>query len=636
MIFLYSSLVSIGMITIFLPVILTFSEQNAIIRPLIQEGHLSLNTPKDAKSSTGLSGRCFHFPDLQSPKVLRKGFDEIRKNFEKPGPQVLSATSWSKYYEIAHKVANQEDHLVEIQRLASHIRDLGPDFTNRIFDKRAIKEHIIPPIQNAYVTLQNDRLGDKERVWAVGVLSCLLYKSENREKGFYSKRLKGIDTLRGDREVFFLKDLPVAEVAEKMWLHPDQNTEEFIQILEALGRASAIASIERDIPKFYKPPFDAFQSIFLSFIRLDTPMNPEKALDLTEQVKRYILRRIDQSEGILQSPDEKEKNAMRMLFHMVKYHERGSQEIFDDLIFRPLGLFKALQSDILIQHEGLKLSPHLENVFTPFKNIINIEIRHILEALKSLTVYQTTQNQWGKLYSILALFVQYDNRMYEHLDRGLGESPKLVSDILTMLEKHRPTAFHPAWATSSTKWKSLESILQRKEREHNAWKHFKDLQDILIEKGFLSSNYISGFSEVLSMNGKVPDRKLQLIKLLNAILAKISGDQGEFSDPKVQNLIIEYTLLLISLRDERRGVLDFYFPMNRPLPIEISSKAFQEIQEWSGFRPGQETPESLYNLEIFLHGLEKLIEKAWGEMKVEQKAKLESSSADFSNTATST
>ncbi|EGG03437.1 uncharacterized protein MELLADRAFT_109268 [Melampsora larici-populina 98AG31] len=571
--FLHSSLVSFGVITFFLPAILTFLEETDIISPLLQESQsLVLTTHHDARSGTHLPAKGVKLAGLRinpplpkkSLKVLHKGFDKIWKDREGPDPQISSAASWSKYHEVADKVANQEDQLWAISELAKQVRDLGPKFTDKVLDTREIKQQVIPPIQNAYVALHSDYLGNRERLWAAGVLACLLSKTKNREKD-YSKKLRGIDTLRGEREAFFLKDLPVAKVVEKMWFDPDWNTDNFIHILEALSRASVVASIEREMPKIYQPPFDAFQSIFGTFIQLDVPMHTDQALEFMELISRYISWHIGHSGGEPKPPDQKEKNVIRMLFHMVKYNGEQGQKKFNDLIFRPLGLSKVLQSDILIELEALKLPPHLEKAFRPFKDITKLNLHSVLGALNALIVDHPTQHHWEKLYGLLNLLVAYDNKVYEYVDKALEGSPNLVSEMLKMSKTYRPVEFNPAWASSGVKWKSLQRILQRQA-------------------------YMAEYSQVLSINDKVPNRKVRLLELLKHILAKISTNQGEFSDSDVQNSIMEYTLLLISLRDERRGVLDFYFPTDRPLPKEISTQAFQDLQRF--YKPG-EGPEIL-------------------------------------------
>lgn len=211
--FLNSSVLSFGVITFFLPAIFTFLEETDVTSPLLQDSQsLVPTTDRDARSGIFLPARGIKPAGLRinpplpknSLKVLRKGFDGILKDTGRPDPKISSAASWSKYYDVADKVATQEDQLREIQELAKQVRDLGPEFTDKVFDTRKLKQQVIPPIQNAYVALHSDYLGDRERLWAAGVLACLLSKTKIRQKDF-SKKLKGIDTLRGEREVFFLK-----------------------------------------------------------------------------------------------------------------------------------------------------------------------------------------------------------------------------------------------------------------------------------------------------------------------------------------------------------------------------------------------------------------------------------------------
>lgn len=246
-------------------------------------------------------------------------------------PKSMKAQNWKVYYRVAPKISSAHEQIPEIKELAETVLSLGEKFTSiQYSDGDAILGDLMSCLDTAHRVLKLDSLGFRQRLWAVGVYSCLKWSIPMQRKTITSKSFQHsypFLCFRGNLEVFLLRDQPLGKIVEKVWEGPvaDENLFDYAVIREAFRRASFADSVLRQL-QLQKGPLTRFPGILSSFLHLKTPIDPTYASRFIKDVV-HRLDEFDYLDPWKHSDFDEGKVLIQFLFYMHENHI-NSRETF--------------------------------------------------------------------------------------------------------------------------------------------------------------------------------------------------------------------------------------------------------------------------------------------------------------------
>ncbi|KAH9821561.1 hypothetical protein DFH28DRAFT_1119838 [Melampsora americana] len=191
-------------------------------------------------------------------------------------PESAGQQSWKVYYRVAPKVSSAHGQISEIKDLAQAVTDLGKDFTSKVYTDDGIAGYIVPCLNLAHHALTLDSLGVRERIWALGVLSCLKWSIPAQQSSMRSSVFEHTFPsygFRGNLEIHLLQDQPLKRIVKKMWEGSlaYENLSQHTAISEVLKRSSLAGSVMTQLQK-NTTGFEDFRKILEEFLNLKSPI----------------------------------------------------------------------------------------------------------------------------------------------------------------------------------------------------------------------------------------------------------------------------------------------------------------------------------------------------------------------------
>ncbi|EGG03507.1 uncharacterized protein MELLADRAFT_109270 [Melampsora larici-populina 98AG31] len=402
-------------------------------------------------------GRLWSILDT-TKSALKEFFNPQSKT---PGNKAL--TSWEVCYGISAKAIGSSDSPT-VKDMANAVLELGPRFHLHQYNPQVDLEHVKSTLKLHYNSLESDALSTAERIWSVGVLSYLRSRIPKDRHSAIPLVWTANDLIRprGDFLLFFLQDEDLGKIAEEMWAESPFKSEPFEHIIqEVIQRESIVHHIKDQIGTAPDPPSKDFQTLYLAFINLETPIDSEKASSLMILIKNH-LEHLNRKK---RNHFDEEANTIRILLHLEEHHYDSSVE-FRRLTKSPTILAKVLQSDISFQIAGT-LPPRLSSFLRELLNTNTVNIHHITQVLEILKHEQISTPQLGRLFRVLNLVFKRDRAMYRVFSIRLDEYTELIPKLSEMLLKYR----HGRMKTQGFAWGTVEYFVLNKNTDQLAEKY---------------------------------------------------------------------------------------------------------------------------------------------------------------------
>ncbi|KAH9811977.1 hypothetical protein DFH28DRAFT_1084530 [Melampsora americana] len=589
--------------------------------------HLSLLLEKDLEESLLADKVHSHLPDadlrskgLQSEgssgispirtqgKTLQKShttkLSDRLWDLARPTQESASENNWNIYYRINPKVLYLNVHISEIEALTHAVAQLGDEFTSKRYTIEGIEQHIVPRIDLADRVLKLDSLELRERIWAVGVLSCLKSKIPNQKIELNAKDFEDthLYPCRGNFELFLLKDQPLGVILDKMWaeipadLCEDNRvisvlSDEYISttaVWEALQRASLADSVLHQMDNSATTPSTKFQAIQKSFLGLKTPIDVSRAWRLRSDIASQL--------GNIHSSSctgslSEQKAMIQFLLHMQESHPFSKIRVLE-LIKEHKISEMILKVDIDLQLQDKALDASSKRVYKLLKNIKNVDFEKLNLALKGMVAKQLPTRQWGKLLRILEVSNMQNPHIYNCMDELLLDSEEITVQFARILNK-----LYPMRKNLDFRYLSIMDLISRCEQDLIEANHRQKLEEELLSKGVLSPQTIEPLSKVLRWNFK-GDRKPELAHYLQTICVQILSREEYLDALKPDDTIIEYILHIISLKNNDKKLLQYL--TDTIVSTDIYSKALKMIIDLHRESTDQTFAYHLQNFEKYL------------------------------------
>ncbi|EGF97879.1 uncharacterized protein MELLADRAFT_114012 [Melampsora larici-populina 98AG31] len=450
-----------------------------------------------------------HAPDADLKPTIEKAAD--------PSPASANGKNWNIYYEIAPKVLDLNNHIPVIKALAQAVIRLGTSFPSKKYTHQGLEENIVPYIDFAHSALKLESLGLRERIWMVGVLSCLKYQ-------------------------------PLGEILVKMWsdFHTDSDLSDQDNVVwEALQRASLSDSILHQMRTSTRAPSIGSEGIRESFLRLKTPIDDERASKFTDDVVVHLAK-------ILSSPRkagalDEGKVMVQFLLHMQENHLQSRLKVLK--LIRKHQIGKGVHDvDIRLQLAENPLGSPSYGLYSLLKNIRNLDIEELNPALKAMLDQELSIHQWGKLLRILEVSNTINTEIYSRMDALLSDSEEITMKFGRIVQKLYPARANLSFFSPP----GILTLISKRAQDLKEAILRKELEERLVSEGMLSAQIMEPPSEVLMWNFKgdrIPELRLYLETIFHQIMSR------EVNELKSSDTIIEYILRLISLKNDDQKLI---------------------------------------------------------------------------------
>ncbi|KAH9811234.1 hypothetical protein DFH28DRAFT_1181863 [Melampsora americana] len=455
-----------------------------------------------------------------------------------PTPKTIP-TDWEVCFGVSKKALESES--TELRSMAEAVIHLGLQFDLHEYNPQNKMEHILYTINLFYSALENDSLNTAERIWSVGVVSFLRTQIPDDTTPVIPSVWKAEDLARPRSHFlrYFLQDKDLGKAIQEMWSDSAQEPSEHI-IQEVIQRESIVNHIQRQISMGHVRGSIEFQTIYLDFINLKSPIDSQKALSLIRLISNHLDRQqIQDRTGF-----DEEKHTVRFLLHLEEHNYESNLE-FKKLIEQRKLRKKILAKDTSIQLEE-KLHPNAIDLLKQLKNPTIVDAKKIREALKVLVDEQISISQAGRLLRVVNLLSKSNSEIYIWLNHQLDRHPRMVPRLYDKLLKYRHGRIDPNWFDS----KDIEYLILSKQEDQVAKKYKDDLAKALVSKCVLSKGDITGagYSAIYSETNKVYMVTVILYAIFKRMLvlkAKSYADQEYNTD----NVLVEYILHLIAFKN---------------------------------------------------------------------------------------
>ncbi|KAH9821568.1 hypothetical protein DFH28DRAFT_1019395 [Melampsora americana] len=510
----------------------------------------SYKQPKDLYSSQGCSSSSV-LSQTKTNNEIRKILGEQLEHLLRSDssiPKSASERSWKVYYKISPKVLFLHHQIPEINELVQEVSKLGLEFTSKRYTLKELEELIVPSINLAHHALNLDSLGMNERLWVVGVLSCLTSKIPKQKIQMISKLSDHTyqASLRGNLELLLLKDLPLEKALEKMW--PDslgaRNHPPYM-VREALLRASLVDSILHQIPSSTNPSAE-LQVILQWFLHLKVPINDSNASKMTE----FILIQLKKMNTSPRNPDEFDegKLMMQVLLHLQGNHLPSKVKFLNIIKDSDIGK-SLLEVDMDLQLQDVK--PSMKRLYQLLKDIKKIRIEELTSALNQAVYGIHIMPSLGSLLRALDMANRQNPIIYQTMNTLLSGSKKMTAFFANILRHEYPKTNDPNFFRSSGS--ELLALCSSKRLELLSYKNRKILEDKIISEGL--SQKIEPFHQALVWNFK-GNRRIELTDYLHTIYAELhSRIKNQAFSVRKDDPMIEYILHLIGIRNQNEDLL---------------------------------------------------------------------------------
>ncbi|KAH9821560.1 hypothetical protein DFH28DRAFT_949847 [Melampsora americana] len=352
------------------------------------------DVPKESKNlhtgeGAGISGVPTQAPIRQNGVHRTKLLDLVHFRKAKTTiPNSAGEQSWEVYYRVALKISSAHGQISEIKQLAQAVMRLGDKFASLEYLDVDTLQLIVSSMDIAHRALQLHSLGVRERIWAVGVISCLKWSIPTQRPIIMSKHYihsYPFVGFRGNFELFLLRDQPLRAIVEKMWEgHPtDEDLSVDAVIWEALQRSSLADSVMHQFPGDQKDLFEEFRGILSSFLHLKSPIGFRNGSRFINDIARR-LGDFDGIDPLHQSGFDEAKALIQFLFYM---HENciHSRDTFLQLTKNRQLPKSVLDYDIIIPC-GYGRQPKKESVRKIHSDLMENRGRDIEELIPVLKV----------------------------------------------------------------------------------------------------------------------------------------------------------------------------------------------------------------------------------------------------------
>ncbi|KAH9823990.1 hypothetical protein DFH28DRAFT_879445 [Melampsora americana] len=346
--------------------------------------------------------------------------------------------NWKIYYNKAPKVLLSNGQIPMFVDLAKAVIELGYHFSSKSYNSKEIEEKIIPCVKLAHRVLQLDSLGNRERIWVVGVLSCLKCEIPWEKDGMMSQVFGyyHLTDFKGELELFLLKDLPLGILIERMWTKNESLAKLdslSSDVSEALKRASiANSALEQIITC---APHTVIQEILDCFIHLETPIDDSSASNLIANITAQ-LNWLRKSTWYSNLHDE-ERVMIRFLLHLQENH-LPTRLNYPSFVKDFNIIDKAIEVDIDLQLQDKSTSETTKTVYRLLKEIHKINIVDLQLALLEMMNEKTKLYQIGRLLRILEILNMRNSFIYYGLDALLSQSDRIIWKFRNTLKYYYP------------------------------------------------------------------------------------------------------------------------------------------------------------------------------------------------------
>ncbi|EGG09219.1 uncharacterized protein MELLADRAFT_61423 [Melampsora larici-populina 98AG31] len=504
---------------------------------------------------------------------------EVLKSLLNPhtSRQYKLSTSWEVCFDISTK-ALESSESPEVKSMAKAVMKLGSQFDRLDYNPQNKMDQIISTINLFYLALQNDSINMAERIWSVVVLSLLRLKIPEDKTptipGVWEAQDLGRP--RGHFLLFFLQDKDLGKVIQEMWSDSHLEPSEHV-IQEAIQRESIVHQIQRQMARFH--PSKHFQTIYLAFINLESPIDSQEALSLIELIRDHL----DRLETQNRNGFDEEKNTIRLLLHL-EVHDQGSYLKYKELIKKPNFREKMLAVDASIQLEE-KLPPSFSDLLKQIHTTKIVDTEQIKNALRYVVKdEQISTSQAGRCLRVLNLLYKSDTVSNAWLNNHLDKYPQIIPKLYEKLLKYRHGRMDPNWFVS----RDLESMIFNKlfvlgsieDEDQVAEKYRIDLANVLVSKGVLHKRCTTGPSPNESRLVKEYMNNVSLYWIFHRML-ELKANSNADQDHNADYVIVEYILHVISFKNNdkklyRHLLADKHVPEIFPLYYTL---VFQKLSK---------------------------------------------------------
>ncbi|KAH9821555.1 hypothetical protein DFH28DRAFT_949820 [Melampsora americana] len=506
-------------------------------------------------------------------------------------PKSAGPSNWKVYYEIAPKVLYQNHKIPEISALE-------------------LDEHVMSCIKLAHIVLDDDSLGMRERIWVVGVLSCLESKipmktmqstseaSDNTHQTFF----------RGRFELLLLQGWTLGDTLKAIWPESLKVTHyPAYAVLEALQRSALVDSIIKQIPESAKTS-EEFEAILHLLVHLKMPIMKSNALELTKRIA-------DQLKNMSNSPTsagffDERKAMIQFLLHLQENHLPSKIHFLEFAKDQDMAS-KTLKVDIGLEDT---LSQDSKKVLHELlKNINKIDTQELIPALKKLTLENYTILQWRKILRVLDLANRQNPVFYQSLDEILSGSMTMTKRFANSLcEQYTEAQNFPGFFRSLGS--HLLALISRKTEEFIAANRRKELENILISDGILLPQNIEPFHKALAWKFE-GDRELELHNYLQQTFTEILSRREIWGALLATDPLVEYIINIICLKNNNERLLTWLSQRNLPRFRQISYHEFYKIK--SSLKKSSDQTFG-FRLQMFEKELSQVVEHKLRIMRIDQ------------------
>ncbi|EGG12745.1 uncharacterized protein MELLADRAFT_58601 [Melampsora larici-populina 98AG31] len=572
-----SAILLSSLILIFVTSLLSLPLENELDEALLADKVYSHGPDADPRSAqdprkSSSSSLVPKKTSLQKGTRKTKFLEQFWKAALDPPPESASEENWKIYYKIALKVLYLNDLNPKIKALAEAVTELGESFPLLEYTDQGIDAFMVPYLYLAHSCLRVVSLGLGERIWVVGVLSCLRWKIPKQKEEIKSNKFiytSDIATIRGNIETFLLREQPLGEILQTMW--PDFLTysslaDQHPVVWEGLQRASLANLILQQIRTSAIIPSDEFKGIMKSFLRLQTPIDDYRASTFTDDLAGQLVKMLSSTRPT--SALAEETALVRILLHMQENHLHSRLKVLQLIREHKIGKI-VFRVDIGLQLGDNPLDSPANRLYSLLKNVQNLNIEDFNDALKSMIDQELPIPQWGKLLRILEVSKPLNRDIYNSVDALLSDSEGITGKLARVLHQLYPrrgnrNIFSPPGilALISTRAQDLKEAIHRQELEKK-----------LVFEGILSAQVIEPFSKFLMWNFK-GDRKPELRRYLQTIYVQIMSREDTLNALKSSDTIIEYILRIIFLKNNNQKLLRY---LSNKIAFELLSSRVVEL-----------------------------------------------------------
>ncbi|EGG06220.1 uncharacterized protein MELLADRAFT_106913 [Melampsora larici-populina 98AG31] len=481
-------------------------------------------------------------------------------------PKSAGPSNWKIYYGIAPKVFHQNTHIDKLCALVHEVARLGYEFTSTMYSSENIVHHLLPCINLAYSALNLDSLGMRERMWVVGVLSCL---ESSIPKEMISGLSGNIRFFRGKFELLLLRGWPLGPTLEKMWpTSLELKHYPPYSVLEALLRVSLVNSVLHQMPTSIKPS-PGFEAILHLLLTLKMLIKESNALDLTKDIAARLneMPSSPRSAGVF----DEGKVLIQILLHLQENH-LPSKIHFLELCKNHSMAQRVMEVDIGLEDT---LSQNSKDILQGLlMGIKKMKTDEIIPALTKVLHENKTILQCRKLLRLLDLANRQNSHYFYSLDTVLSDSITLSQRISWILNEQYPNKNHPTFFRSLGS--EFLTLCARKTEELTSFNRRKEIENKLISKGVLLPQNIEPFERVLAWNFE-GNRKPKLTEYLETIHSKRSSSKNLWDALRPTDPIVEYVIHIICLKNKDEQLLAWLSHRNGPGFRQLSFKEFDII-----------------------------------------------------------